>query len=243
MPRVILLCVVMMTVGAPARADTRTPQAQALALFADSDRAYKAGDFEHAAELLRRAYALYPEPLLLYNLARALESMGDLDGAIAQYQQYLASNAKIDDRAAIERRVGTLREQQRARTRVATPEPARVIVVTAPAVHEHASLVLPIAVATAGAIGVITAAALGASASSLHTTAVGDPVQLSATQEQATAEARARDANVVFAIGGGVLIAGAIWTAIEIHANRRVTDTVAHLRVGPGSIGVAWELP
>src|SRR5512143_2470066 len=75
--------------GVGARAD-QSERDRALELFDQSDRAYAAGDYGRAADLVRAAYALYPEPILLYNLGRALEQAGDTRGAIDQYTRYLA---------------------------------------------------------------------------------------------------------------------------------------------------------
>jgi tetratricopeptide (TPR) repeat protein len=86
-------------------------RSQAVQLAEDSEKAYKAGHFEHAADLLRKAHELYPEPILLYNLGRALEGMGDAKNAIAAYERYLRDAKEIDDRGAIERRVSTLKAQ------------------------------------------------------------------------------------------------------------------------------------
>ena len=55
---------------------------EAAELFRESAEAYRAGEFARAVELLEQAYAIEPAPVLQYNLARALEGMGDLDGAI-----------------------------------------------------------------------------------------------------------------------------------------------------------------
>lgn len=91
MPRVLFVIALLVGMwGRPARADDRD---QALALFEQSDKAYKAGNFEEAAKLLREAYSLYPEPLLLYNLGRAQEGMGDSRGAVQSYEQYLQATA------------------------------------------------------------------------------------------------------------------------------------------------------
>ncbi len=99
-------------------------KARALTLFQQSDLHYKRGEFERAVELLRAAHALHAEPLLLYNLARALEGLGDLPGAIAQYERYLKDAVKIEDRGAIERRIATLQAQLAARADGgAAPEP------------------------------------------------------------------------------------------------------------------------
>ena len=46
-------------------------QQEAIALFQQSAEHYRAGQFQQAVDLLKRAYALKPEPVLLYNLSRA----------------------------------------------------------------------------------------------------------------------------------------------------------------------------
>src|ERR1051325_4270270 len=105
-------CVVVALTGSAA-ADNKQ---EARDLAAKSAVAYKQGKFEEAATLLRDAYARYPEPNLLYNLARALEGLGDRQGAIDAYERYLDSKAQIEDRPGIERRVTTLKaelEEQR----------------------------------------------------------------------------------------------------------------------------------
>jgi tetratricopeptide (TPR) repeat protein len=100
----------MLAATAVARAQP-DKRAQALQLAADSEREYKAAHFEKAAELLRKAHGIYAEPILLYNLGRALEGMGDAKGAVEAYEEYLHDAKQIDDRPAIERRVATLKAQ------------------------------------------------------------------------------------------------------------------------------------
>src|SRR5690242_20671813 len=88
---------------------TETPRDRALRLFRDSDEHYKRGEFERAIELLRESYDVYPEPLVLYNLARALEGLGDFAAAVTEYERYLATSQNLSDRGGIERRVATLK--------------------------------------------------------------------------------------------------------------------------------------
>src|SRR5262249_34023367 len=106
-----LVIVVGVLAAARAGADPAADKARALELFKTSDAAYKAGEFEKAAELLEQAYALYPEPILLYNRARALDGMGATQKAIDAYEKYLASAPDVTDRGAIERRIATMREK------------------------------------------------------------------------------------------------------------------------------------
>src|SRR5438132_8438537 len=103
------VCVFMLAAAATAsQAQPDDHKARALALFADSDKAYKAGEFERAGELLRAAYDLYPEPILLYNLGRALESTNDHPGAIDAYERYLKASPEAKDRGAVERRIAMM---------------------------------------------------------------------------------------------------------------------------------------
>src|SRR5690349_10624909 len=100
-----------LVLAASAVAHAGDKRTQAVQLAEDSEKAYKAGNFEKAAKLLRKAHELYPEPTLLYNLGRALEGMGDAKEAVAAYEGYLHDAKQIDDRGAIERRVATLKKQ------------------------------------------------------------------------------------------------------------------------------------
>jgi tetratricopeptide (TPR) repeat protein len=113
MPRLAHVFTLVLAVASAsfAHAGGKQQRDKALALFEKSDRAYKAGKFEDAAKLLREAYVLHPEPILLYNLGRAQEGLGDARGAIESYEQYLAQAKQIEDRGAIERRIETLKAQ------------------------------------------------------------------------------------------------------------------------------------
>jgi tetratricopeptide (TPR) repeat protein len=107
-----------------------TDQKRALHLFQESEAKYRLGHFREAAEILKQAYEAYPEPILLYNLARALESDGDLEGATQAYSQYLDVEKKAIDRGAIERRIATIKGQIAERQRLArereTADQARI---------------------------------------------------------------------------------------------------------------------
>src|SRR5687768_17153818 len=102
-----VLALGLVLVAAPAAA--QNDRERALELFEESQTAYNAGDLERATALLRAAHALHPEPILLYNLGRALEGLGETEEAAEAYERYLAEGTDIEDRAAIERRVATLR--------------------------------------------------------------------------------------------------------------------------------------
>ena len=223
-------------------------RAQALKLFGDSDSAYKTGHFEQAADLLRRAYALYPEPLLLYNLGRALEGLGDAKGAVEQYERYLAEGKDIADRGAIERRIDTLKTQLAradADARRRTDEAKRTQATQAPPPTDadlSVREIAPWATLGSGVALIATGAVFGLLASSNHDDAVKAPRQADAQALQQTAQHDATVANVLFGIGGAIAVGGAVWEIIEWRRAARSDDCTAHLRITPSSIAVEWIL-
>ncbi|MBL8621169.1 MAG: tetratricopeptide repeat protein [Myxococcales bacterium] len=252
----------MIAIGAHTATAQPTPddRARALELFRDSDAHYKRGEFEKAAELLREAYALHPEPILLYNLARALEGLGDFPGAIEQYERYLNADAQIADRGAIERRVATLRaqvERTRApppdadapptppvsdiRTLPPTAEPSPPRGDAAPAGAHAGPRRLPWVIAGAGGVVVGVGAAFGYLSQARHDDAVAAPIQADAARLQDRAHTFATVANVAFAVGGVAAVAGVAWGLYaRRHDRARPTVAGARLDVGPGAVAATW---
>src|SRR5262245_13488836 len=60
-------------------------------LVKDAERLYLNAKYKEAAELLKKAHELEPDPKILYNIARALDQAGDLPSALDYYRQYVAS--------------------------------------------------------------------------------------------------------------------------------------------------------
>jgi tetratricopeptide (TPR) repeat protein len=223
---------------------------KALALFEKSDKAYKDGNFEQAVKLLEEAYGLYPEPLLLYNLGRAQEGLGDLPGAVASYERYLADGKQIQDRGAIERRLETLKAQLASRDeeqkRLAEEEAKRkqaeedrkraeaerLRLEEAARANQRSPLEAwgPwITIGTGGAL-LATGFYFGARSSSTHDDAVASPVQRDALELQQSAEHSATIANVMFVIGGVAIAGGIGW---KIYQWRTGTETTAVVRATP----------
>ncbi|HEY5946729.1 MAG TPA: hypothetical protein VIV40_14600 [Kofleriaceae bacterium] len=235
--------------ASPAYADDRE---KALKLFEDSDKAYKAGKFEKATELLREAYGLYPEPLLLYNLGRAQEGLGDSQGAVESYEKYLAEAKEIKDRGAIERRIATLKAQiakqeadakQRAeeaeRRRREEEERRRN---PPPPIDDRTPLEKYgpwITMGSGGAI-VVTGIFFGIHASTTHDSALATPIQRDALELQHSAERSAKIANVLFVIGGAAIAGGVAW---KVYQWQTGTTTSAQVVATPVSLAVRWELP
>ena len=69
---------------------------QAAALMKKADADYKAGRYREAAEGLKQAQELNPNPRILYNIARAYDQAGDLSAAIEYYQRYINDPEEAD---------------------------------------------------------------------------------------------------------------------------------------------------
>jgi len=116
-----------------ARADGASNQELAWRMSKMSEERYRAGAYQEAAALLRNAYRLHPEPILLYNLGRSLEKAGDRAGAASAYRSFLASAPSVEDRAAIEAHVTEL---EKPSLEVARPPAPPAPIVTPPPVRE-----------------------------------------------------------------------------------------------------------
>jgi tetratricopeptide (TPR) repeat protein len=268
---------------AAAGADKRT---QAVQLAEDSEKAYKAGHFEQAVELLRKAHELYPEPTLLYNLGRALEGMGDARNAVAAYERYLRDAKQIDDRGAIERRVATLKAQIAREPKPKSPgndtqppqpdqhppqpdqhppQPSGGETIPPPTPPGHDDPLPPRAVPSGGAdrgdtgesdslsflpwitMGtgsaiVLTGALYGWRASTNHNAAFDEPSQQRALALQNAATHDASIANVMFAVGGAIVIGGAAWEFLAWRQRDRPPAQTLRVKVAPGGLAVEWSL-
>jgi tetratricopeptide (TPR) repeat protein len=71
---------------APPAASASTTQADVERLFAEGAALYRGGKYRAAVDKFEEAYALFPEPNLLYNMARAYEALGEVDQALTKYR-------------------------------------------------------------------------------------------------------------------------------------------------------------
>ena len=270
MSRAGLAAFVLLLLASSAPAEpTAANRQRAGELATESAKHYKLGEYEVSVALLRKAYALYPEPNLLYNLARALEGMGDKRGAVEQYNQYLATAKRIEDRGAIKRRVALL-ERELANT--ATPASDNAVVVAkppetaqplpqeplsppldAPLADPFAPLppedvtpasklpLIPIAV---GAAAIGAGITFGLRARDFEKSAKNEPVGLDASEDYADAVSNARTANILFIGGGAVLAAGIVWEIYVLRAQRKKSDAVVVRPTMNGrGIALEWSLP
>lgn len=123
---------------APAEAATEGPalsaQEQAAQFFNEGREAFRDKKFRTAADKFRAAYNLDPAPILLYNLARAAEEMGDPEASIEHYRNYINRvGPDAEDRDEVERRIRvmekTIEAARRAKIRiVGLPPKAKILV-------------------------------------------------------------------------------------------------------------------
>ncbi|HEY1960499.1 MAG TPA: tetratricopeptide repeat protein [Polyangiaceae bacterium] len=201
----------------PALAQTRSDHEVAVALFTQSDEAYKKGDFRGAADDLEKAYALEPAPVLLYNLGRAYEGLGDQKKAIDAYERYLSAQPDAEDRGAIEQRVATMKKQLEMAQRASAP----VVVVQAPVVspppaRRRAMSPVPIVIGAIGLAGIAGGGVLGALALGESSTEnAATTSQLDAASAHDRAATFATGANVAFIAGAVLAAVGIVWIIVD----------------------------
>lgn len=196
---------------------------KAVELFEGSVAAYRAGDFAKAVLLLKQAYALKPAPVLVYNLARAYEGLGQLEEATLAYKEYLAKEPKPQDKGAIERRIATLEAQlaERERLRRENEESSRkpkavVESAAAPATEDETAApakrsAIPWIVAGVGGAVLLGGGAVMVVAKGKHDDAKSQRVQLRADELASDARALSTTGSVLLLAGGVVLATGVVW--------------------------------
>lgn len=214
--------------AAPTRGEASGTSARALDLFEQSARAYREGRFEEVVVKLLEARKLKPEPVLLYNLARAYEALGRWDEAAGAYAQYLEEEPAAADRKAIEGRIATLRAQAAelaaARRPVTSDEASAEAEPGAARTPERERdtfpSFVPWAIAGAGAAMAATGIGFGVAAQGKHDDAVGEPVQRRAADLQDSAETLAQVSTVMVVIGAVLVASGVSWLVLRATSSR-----------------------
>lgn len=236
----------------PPPADPGDATSQALTLYRLGSEAYDQGRFEDAAGLLLKAYSLHEEPVILFNLARVYEGMGDLPKALDAYRAYLDRDPHASDRGSIEQRVATLRKQidERAALERLREEEHRLAEEARRAAAEASTRAaseaqerrrphwVPWAVAGAGVLGIGAGAILGAISRGRYDSAVSDAFKAPAEADYKSAQGFATAANVAFVAGGVVAAAGTTWGLVDVLRRPASSGGVA-LLLAPRFVGVS----
>lgn len=221
-------------------------QAEAEELFQQSKKHYQAGRFVEAIALLERAYELVGAAVLQYNLARAYEGNGDLERAVAAYERYLAEEAEVKDRGAIETRIATLKrqlrerdalEQDAARAREQASQPPPKPAPSTPADEPAPDVaVTPWVIAGVGGLGIGAGVVLGVLAQGRADDAEAEPVNQTALDVLDEAQTLATAANVAFIAGGVIAALGLTWGIVDVASSTSEPTDAQRLwlTVGPG---------
>ncbi|RLB44593.1 MAG: hypothetical protein DRJ42_31400 [Deltaproteobacteria bacterium] len=193
-------------------------QERAVELAQQALEHYHAGEPEEAIPLLLEARELYPEPLLLYNLARAYEATGETEAALAAYEQYVEERPDAPDRAAMESHIDSLREQLRERERLAQEheeERRRREAAEARAEEESGAGPWPWVLIGTGGAALGAGVVFGLLAQSERDNAASDPVHETTVAGAERADTFAIVANVLFVAGGVLAATGLVWVIVE----------------------------
>jgi tetratricopeptide (TPR) repeat protein len=106
---------------------------------------YNLGHFDAAVEEFEQAYALNPQPILLYNIAQSHRQLGHHERALFFYRRYLEGAPEAKNRVDIEARMRELEESLKRENDVRTqpppapaaPQPVIVQLQPAPAPSNH----------------------------------------------------------------------------------------------------------
>jgi tetratricopeptide (TPR) repeat protein len=116
--RAALVSLGVVLASAAARADS--PEAQVERLASEAVNAYRGADYNHAVELLQKAYEIRQVPALLYNMAKAYDKLGDTEHASDAYRRYVASlDADPKLKAKAEARLTQLEQVERRKREAA----------------------------------------------------------------------------------------------------------------------------
>lgn len=217
-------------------------------LFTDSAERYREGKFDEAAALLERAYSLHQEPVLLYNLGRAYEGMGDYEKAVEAYEKYVQEAPEAKDRPSIERRLETLkaelqkRKELEEKERRLAEERAKQKQTPSPTPERREESwfpgPLPYVVAGAGIASLGAGAFFGLQANSRRSDADAAPSQRKAAETFRDAESAASAANVFFVVGGVLTAAGVTWVVLDTTSKNREKAATLWLTAGVSSARV-----
>jgi hypothetical protein len=163
---------------------------------------------------LREAYRLRSDPVLLYNLGRAYEGLGDRSSANEAYDEYFRQESRVAERPAIERRVALLRKEIAERQELRREREEALERESALRRTARSTSALPWVLSGMGGAIAIAGGVFGVVALDRHDDAVEGP-QAEIEQSQDEAKRFATVANVGFVLGGLLLAAGITWAIFD----------------------------
>ena len=87
------------------------PEVRARAAFDRAELEFRLGHFEQALTLYKKAYASFPHPAFLFNIAQCHRNLGHPDRATFFFQRYLHDAPDATERTAVEKLIADLEGQ------------------------------------------------------------------------------------------------------------------------------------
>ncbi len=215
---------------------------KAQVLLEEGRVAYRDGRFADSVKLIKEAYDLKPEPVLLYHLARAYEGQGELELAEQAYSRYLREEKQISDRGNIEQKIASLkklvaeRKQLAAEAKKAQGRPAAEPDQKAkppPDSPKESVNPFPWVLFGSGALICGAGGVMGGIALSKNDDANEAPNQKEAVDAREDADAFAVVATVGYVTGGVLAGIGLIWGIVDVATLGPAEKTALRVRVGP----------
>lgn len=222
--------------------------------------AFEAERFADAARAFREAHAISHRPELLFNVARAEASAGNLSGAIEALTLFRDAGAPGFDREALDQQIRTLESQrsEQARREEAArvqntpppPPPPEVRTVIEPRWirveyrHSTANAVGPWVTlgvgAAVGIAGIISGVAASSNIGVLNDVNRGvTPWSAAAQEARNGAPGQVTTAAVLGGIGGTMVLGGALWLILRGRGERHELRTDPMLGLAPAGIGLS----
>jgi tetratricopeptide (TPR) repeat protein len=220
-------------------------RARARDLYRDGTERFRRGEVAPALEAFQEAYRLDPHPVLAYNIARAHETLGQVEEAIASFRLYLELDPQASDRGAVEQRIATLEADVDARRALErrndelAREAARPRDTAPPPPPPREPSAVPWVIAGVGVLGVGAGAVLGTLASGKRADAEDEPIATRAAELDGDASSLATAANVAFIAGGTVAAVGVVLGIIDLRRSSVAagrTRPGVRMAAGPGSV-------
>jgi len=222
----LLLALPAMAEAAPSHHSKPAHDTKTQDLFDQSARAYREGRFQEAVDKLLELYRLKPEPVLMYNLARAYEALGKWNDAADAYEKYLNEEPTAGDRKALEGKIVTLRAQAAELAAARKPDeqqlqppqkeaPPQAPSSTTKRESDPLGTIVPWAITGAGAALVGTGLVLGVVANGKHDDAVNERTQAGAVEKQDSAEGLAQAGTITIIAGAILVAAGVSWLVVR----------------------------
>ena len=184
--------------------------------------AFNDGDFETAADLFEKAYAVDPDPNYLFNIGRVYEELGNIDKAIEFYERFVGERGvALESRQFANERLKVLKEIQ-ATTKEPEEQPEGPVDPTEPEPEPEPEDEGPTkkqktfrltggVLLGVGGAALITGGVLGGLASGQRNEAedLANPLE-ERLQAKSDAEDLALGADISFAAGGALAVTGAV---------------------------------